>query len=775
MSALLDMDAGGAREARVGDSTRKLDGLDKARGAFTFSGDLVAPGMLAGATVRSPHAYARILSVDTAVAAAMPGVHAVMTHADVPGSKFFGHVFRDQPVLAFDRVRYFGEPVAVVAAETAEQAYAAAAKVRVAYEPLRPIVDPEEAPYREPLHEAHPTIYADPEIGYVEEPMRNVVRKLRIVHGDPAVRGEVVVSGFYEVGMQDQAFLGTESGLAAPDGRGGIDLYVASQWLHLDLAQIAPCLGLAEQDVRVHLAGVGGAFGGREDISVQIHAAMLALRTRRPVRFVYSREESFVGHPHRHPARMWYEHSADRDGRLVSVRAHILMDGGAYASTSSGVMANACKHGVGPYRVDNALITGAAVFTNNPPCGAMRGYGAVQSCFAVEAQMDKLASALGMDPVELRLCNAMDLGDRLPIGQEITGSLPTAEVIRRCAALPMPPLEPTAGRDPIRLPGGAGNTTRGESVRRGVGFAVGFKNICYSDGNDDYCTARIRLHADPDEGIVAEIHSAASEVGQGVTNVIRQVVNTELAVDRVVLAPPSTASVGSAGSSSASRQTFMTAGAVQQVCRLAREELERRGGRLSPGDEIDIERIYRHVPTGPLAPRDGQATTDRALVALACAAMRVVVEVDVELGLTRVAWIGISQDVGRAINPIAVRGQIEGGTAQGLGLALMEEIQLHDGVIANASFTDYLIPTMLDMPRIAADLVEEAEPVAPYGLKGVGEPPTVVATAAILAAVRDATGKPLTRTPVRPDDIVFGSGAAGAAPDPAKLPAWPPV
>lgn len=746
--------ASAARRDTVGENSRKLDAASKSQGAFDFASDLLAPGMLFGATVRSPHPHARIRAIDISPAAAMPGVRAVLTQKDVPGSPNFGHVFRDQPVLAFDRVRYFGEPVAILAAESVEAARQAAAAVVVDYEVLEPVVDPERAPMQAALHESHPTIYADPSVGYVEEPMCNVVRKMRIAHGDPEARGEIAVSGFYEVGMQDQAFLGPEAGLAVPDGEGGVDIHAASQWLHLDLAQIAPCLGLPEEKVRVHLAGVGGAFGGREDISVQIHAAMLALSTGRPVRLVYSREESFVGHPHRHPARMWYEHTADRDGRLVSVRAHILMDGGAYASTSSGVMANACKHAIGPYKVPNALITGSAVFTNNPPCGAMRGYGAVQSCFAAEAQMDKLAAALGMDAVELRLRNAMEPGDTLPIGQVVEGTLPTAEVIRRCMAMPLP--EPEGfERDPIRLPGGAGNTTRGEGIRRGVGFAVGFKNICYSDGNDDYCAARIRLGADPDGSLAAVIHSAASEVGQGVTNVIHQVVATELDVARIVLAPPSTATVQSAGSSSASRQTWMTAGAVEQVCRLAREELARRGGKLAPGEEIDIERIYRHAPTGPLDPVTGQVMTERAIVSLACAAMRVVVEVDVELGLTRVVWVGIAQDVGKAVNPIAVRGQIEGGTAQGLGLALMEEIQLRGGVITNASFTDYLIPTTLDMPAVATELIERAEPGAPYGLKGVGEPPTVVATAAILAAVRDATGRPIARTPVRPDDIVF--------------------
>jgi CO/xanthine dehydrogenase Mo-binding subunit len=251
------------------------------------------------------------------------------------------------------------------------------------------------------------------------------------------------------------------------------------------------------------------------------------------------------------------------------------------------------------------------------------------------------------------------------------------------------------------------------------------------------------------------VHSAAAEVGQGVANVMAQVARTELPdVADVVLAPHATATVESAGSSSASRQTWMTAGAVRLASQAAREELERRGGGLAPGEEIDVERIYRHAPTSPLDPETGQLTGERAHVAFACAAMRVVVEVDVELGLTRVVWVGTAQDVGRALNPQAVHGQIEGGTAQGLGLALMEEIQTRDGLITNASFTDYLIPTALDMPPVVAELVEDAEPDAPYGVKGVGEPPTVVSTAAAAAALRDATGRELARVPVRPDDIV---------------------
>ncbi len=462
------------------------------------------------------------------------------------------------------------------------------------------------------------------------------------------------------------------------------------------------------------------------------------------MKMVYNRQESFVGHIHRHPARIWAEHRATAAGQLVSVRMRILLDGGAYASSSEAVISNACSFAVGPYAVENVLVDGVVVYTNNPPCGAMRGFGAVQACFATEAQMDKLAARLGIDPVELRLLNALEPGGRLATGQVIAGSLPTKEVIRRAAALTMPEPEDLP-RDAIRLPGGAGNTTRGEGVQRGIGFAVGFKNLCYSEGFDDYSTARVRLSGDGP----AEVYCASAEVGQGVHDVILQVARLELGIEDVVLVTGSTADVGSAGSSSASRMTWMAAGAVQLACRAALDERERSGCR-----EVDVERVYRHPRTFPLDPETGQVLGERSHVAFAVAAMRVVVEVDVDLGLTRVVWVGTAQDVGHAMNLRAVEGQIEGGTAQGLGLALMEEIQVRDGAILNPNFTDYLIPTFLDMPPVVSELVEEPEPDAPYGVKGVGEPPTVVSTAAIVAALRDATGRELARVPVRPDDIV---------------------
>ncbi len=733
----------GLELGRVGESVARVDGIPKTTGEFAYSSDLTEAGMLWGHTVRSPHVHARIREIDVSEAVAMPGVHAVLTHDDVPGEKCYGLEFPDQPVLAIDRVRYFGEAVALVAAEHPEQARRAASRITVDYEPLEPVVDPERATEQEPLHPDRPTAGH----GYLDDPRPNVIRSMVVRHGDPDAIGEVAVEGVYETGIQDQAFLGPESGLAVPDGEGGVDVYVATQWLHVDRDQVAPCLGLEPEQVRIHLAGVGGAFGGREDLSMQIHGAMLALHTGRPVKIVYSREESFTGHVHRHPARIWAEHRAMLDGRLVAVRMRILLDGGAYASSSTAVIANACAFACGPYRVDNALIEGTCVYSNNPPCGAMRGFGAVQTCFAHEAQMDRLAAALDIDPVELRLLNALEPGDVLPTGQTITGSFPVAEVIRRAAALD-PPEPEELPRDPLRLPGGSGNTSRGQGVRRGIGFAAGFKNICYSEGFDDYCTARVRLFDGGAGELRAEVHFAGAEVGQGVTTVIVQVARTELGIDNVTLAPPSTAAVGSSGSCSASRMTWMAAGAVQLACRAALDEHERTGG------DVEVERVYRHPRTWPLDPETGQVTGGPAHVSFGCAAMRVVAEVDVELGLTRLVWIGTAQDVGKALNPQAVHGQIEGGIAQGIGLALMEEIQTRGGLITNASFTDYLIPTALDVPPVVAELIEDPEPDGPYGLKGVGEPPTVVSTAAVVSALRAATGCELARVPVRPDDIV---------------------
>ena len=750
------------RTTGLGNSERRPDGVPKARGEFAFSSDLWMDAMLWGHTLRSPHVSARIRSVDFRPALAIPGVRAVIAASDVPGRPTFGLEVADQPVFASDVVRYHGEPIAAVAADHPETARMAARAILVEYELVEPVVDAEVALRSDPLH-----------------PDGNLFRHVRIRYGDPGVVGEVVVEGTYEVGMQDQAFLGPESGLAVPGEDGGVDLYIATQWLHVDRDQIAASLGLPARLVRLHLAGVGGAFGGREDVSLQIHLCLLALRCGRPVKMVYSREESFFGHVHRHPAKMWYRHHADSAGNLVKVEARLVLDGGAYLSSSNAVVSNAACFAPGPYRVPNATVDAYAVRTNNPPCGAMRGFGSVQVCYGHEAQMDKLAAALHVDPVDLRLRNALRRYDRMITGQVLTGVVPVREVIEAAVGLPMP-----AGRcldDPaLSLPGGAGLSADLSDVSRGVGLAVSFKNIAYSEGFDDYASARVRLETDDSGSMTATIFIATAEVGQGFVTLAGQIIAEELGPVGVVLAQANTSDVGSAGSSSASRQTWMSGGALMLACAAVRRILSERAAseldepagvviydagelrstvsakrvtaaELLTSVPIDVEEVYHHRPTVAL---DGDGQGD-AHLSLMFAAHRAVVDVDCGLGLVKVVQVSTGQDVGRALNPLAVTGQIEGGIAQGIGLAVMEEIILDQGRVRNASFTDYLIPTSLDMPDVLAALIEQPEPEAPFGAKGVGEPPTISSGPAVLAAIRAATGLELSRAPVRPEHIAL--------------------
>jgi xanthine dehydrogenase D subunit len=759
----------------IGDSPVRPDGTLKVTGEFAFSSDLWMDDMLWGVTLRSPHPRALIRGIDITEAVKVPGVYAVLAHEDVPGEKFYGLDRRDQPVLAIDQVRYQGEPVALVAADHPETARRARDRILVDYEELEPVTDARRAAFDPSCPKVHET--------------GNIVRHQPIRVGDPAAAGaDVVVTGEYEVGMQDQAFLGPESGLAVPAEDGGVDLFIATQWLHADQDQIAPCLGLPPEKVRLTLAGVGGAFGAREDLSMQIHACLLALRTRRPIKIVYGREESFFGHVHRHPATMRYEHGATKDGRLVYVKAEIVLDGGAYCSTTPAVTGNAASLGAGPYEVPNIAIDAYGVYTNNPPCGAMRGFGAVQACFGYESQLDKVAEACGLDPVEVRIRNALSAGSAIATGQIIDMPAPLADMLRRIRAVPLPPAAHSgtgAAGDVRNLPGGVSNTTHGEGVVRGIGYGIGIKNICFSEGFDDYSTARVRLQVIGGES-VALVQTAAAEVGQGLVTLQAQIARTELGVERVTVAPADT-TIGSAGSSSASRQSYMTGGAVRAACVAVRERVAelaaRRLGRalvdvtlsggkaITPadgvvatlcellgdaeatggtGEIIEETREFRHRRTRPLDPVTGQGDSHAQF---AFCVHRAVVDVDVELGLVKVVELAAVQDVGKILNRIALEGQIHGGSAQGLGLALMEEIQMTDGRIANPSFTDYLIPTILDMPPMRLDILEHPDPHAPYGLRGAGEPPTLSSTPAIVAAIRAASHRPLTRIPVRPEHI----------------------
>ena len=741
----------------LGTSALRPDGVAKVTGEFSFSSDMRAENMLWGATLRSPHPYARIKSVDTTKALLIAGVHAIITAEDVPGKLTYGLISSDQPVFAKDVVRYMGEPVAAVAADHPETCRRALAAIVVEYEVMAPLVDAELAilPNTPPIH-----------------PDGNLIRHQRIVHGDSNATGDIIVEGNYTIGMQDQAFLGLEAAMAFPDpGAQGVELHIATQWLHEDRGQIAACLNLPEDNVRLVLGGVGGAFGAREDISLQVHCCLLALRTGRPIKMQYSREESFFGHVHRHPATIWMRHHANNNGKIVKIEARMVFDGGAYTSTSPAVLINGITHTQGPYQCDNAVVDGYAVRTNNPPCGAMRGFGVVQACFAHEGQMDKIAEACGLSPVEVRLINAMHTGDKIITGQIMESVAPVERCIRETDAIPLPP--PMSDLvDALELPGGSGLTAERKNIVRGIGWGVSMKNLMYSEGFDDYATARCTL-----SNGIASLKFATSEVGQGFVTLAPQIARSVLGVDQVVQEVSDT-QIGSAGSTSASRQTWMSGGAVDGACRLVRERMFEHVGKMhnidpirllidgtdvvdSIGDfRISVADATEGVTFSETFEHHHRKTEDLDVngqgnchVAFAFVAHRAVVDVDCELGLVKVVQIATAQDVGKVLNPLSALGQLEGGIAQGLGLAVMEEIVLENGKVKNPSFTDYLLPTALDAPSVVAVMIEEPEPQAPLGAKGIGEPPCISVTPAIVAAIRAATGKALLRVPVRPQDI----------------------
>ena len=652
-------------DAGVGASAPRPDGTLKVTGEFAFSSDMWMADMLWGATLRSPHPRARIRSMDITGALRLPGVAAVLTADDVPGRKTFGLEAADQPVLADGQIRYQGEPLVIIAADHPETAHRAAAAVTVDYEVLTPVTDAETAlqPGAEPVHTGG-----------------NLVRHVRIRRGDPQPAAGIVVSGRYQVGMQDQAFLGPESGLAVPAEDGGIELYVATQWLHVDQAQIAVSLGMPEDKVRVVLAGVGGAFGAREDLSMQIHACLLALHTGLPVKMVYSREESFFGHVHRHPATLYYEHGITPEGRLVWLRARVYLDGGAYMSSSPAVVANAATLGAGPYEVPNVAIDVYAAYTNNPPCGAMRGFGAVQAAFAYESQMDECARRLGLDPVEFRIRNAMSEGSVMPTGQVVDSAAPVAELLRRVRDAPMPAPRRRGSPDrtcascPAECP--TPRTARASSAASGTASA----SRTWASPKGSTTTPR------PGYGLRWWRASPRSPCirppprwARAWSPSRRRSPAPNWAWTRSSSIPPTPRSAARARPRRPGRPTSPAA-----RCRLLAppsapgcSRWPRSGSRYRartcrwpaarwslrpPGCSTDLATLlggeametvtWRHRPTHPLDPETGQGN---AHVQYAFAAHRAVVDVDTELRLVKVVELTSAQDVGKAMNPLAVR------------------------------------------------------------------------------------------------------------------------
>ncbi|MFF0113836.1 xanthine dehydrogenase family protein molybdopterin-binding subunit [Streptomyces prasinus] len=741
----------------LGVSLPAADTRAKTEGTFPYAADLWAEGLLWAAVLRSPHPHARIASIDTSHAREMPGVHAVITHEDVPGTPVYERGRADRPVFASDVVRHHGEAIAAVAADHPDTARMAAAAVIVEYEVLDPVIDPEQAFEAEPLH-----------------PDGNLIRHIPLRHGDPDAAGDLVVEGLYRIGRQDPAPIGAEAGLAVPRPDGGVELYLASTDPHGDRDEAAAAFGLEPDRVKIVVTGVPGATADREDQSFRLPLGLLALRTGCPVKLTATREESFLGHAHRHPTLLRYRHHADAEGRLVKVEAQILLDAGAYADTSSDALAAAVAFACGPYVVPNAFIEGWAVRTNNPPSGHMRGEGALQVCAAYEAQMDKLAKKLGLDPAELRMRNVMATGDVLPTGQTVTCPAPVAELLEAVRDHPLPPLPKDAPEDEWLLPGGPEGAGEPGAVRRGVGYGLGMVHLLGGEGADEVSTATVKVQ----DG-VATVLCAAVETGQGFTTLARQIVQEILGVDEVRVAPVDT-DQPAAGAGSRGRHTWVSGGAVERAAKMVRtqllqplahkfgmstELLQITDGRITSydgvlstpvaealqGKELWATAQCRPHPTEPL---DGSGQGD-AYVGMAFCAIRAVVDVDIEIGSVRVVELAVAQDVGRVLNPAQLAARIEAGVTQGVGAALTENLRTPRGLVRHPDLTGYALPTALDAPDIAiVKLVEERDVVAPFGAKSVSAVPVVTSPAAIAAAVRAATGRPVNRLPIRPQAAV---------------------
>ncbi|MFI0821646.1 xanthine dehydrogenase family protein molybdopterin-binding subunit [Streptomyces sp. NPDC021098] len=741
----------------LGVSLQPADVTAKASGTFPYAADLWAEGLLWAAVLRSPHPHARIVSIDTSPAAGMPGVHAVVTHADVPGDASHGRRVADRPVFAKDLVRHHGEPIAAVAADHPDTARLAAAAIAVEYEVLEPVTDPEQAFSAEPLH-----------------PDGNLVRHIPLSFGDPEVIGEVIVEGLYRIGRQDPAPIGAEAGLAVPRPDGGVEIYTASTDPHADRDLAAACFGLEPERVKVVVTGVPGAMGEREDPGMQLPLGLLALRTGHPVKLAATREESFLGHAHRHPTLLRYRHHADAQGKLVKVEAQILLDAGAYADSSYDTLAAAVSFACGPYVVPHAFIEGWAVRTNNPPSGHVRGEGAMQVCAAYEGQMDKLAAKLGLDPVDLRMRNAMATGDLLPTGQTVTCPAPVAEVLQAVRDAPLPDLPADEPEEDWLLPGGPEGAGDPAAVRRGVGYALGMVHMLGAEGADEVSTATVKV-----TGPVATVICAAVETGQGFTTLARQIVQDVLGIEEVHVAPVDT-DQPPAGPASRGRHTWVSGGAVERAAKMVRTQLLQplahkfgmstelltiADGKITSydgvlsttveealeGKELWATAQCRPHPTEPLD-ETGQGD---AFVGLAFCAVRAVVDVDIEIGAVRVVEMTVAQDVGRVLNPRQLKTRIESGIAQGIGAALTENLRTSRGVIRHPDLTGYALPTAVDVPDIRiVKLVEERDVVAPFGAKAASAIPVVTSPAAVAAAVRAATGRPVNRLPIRPQAAV---------------------
>ncbi len=719
----------------VGRVVPRVDARDKVTGKALYPGDIAMEGMLTMKMLFAGRPYARVIDGDTRAATALPGVMAVFTSYDIPVNEY-GLQYPDQPVLCgpggdkegTDVVRFVGDQVAAVVAESEAIAVQALDMIVVTYEDLPVITDPRDAlqPGTPHLHPHYPGTPIHPELVFEG----NLVSRHRIRRGDvdaAFAQADVVVEAEYEIPGQEHAYLQPEAGLAYIDDEGRVTVAVGGQWAHEDRAQIAHALALPEQDIRVVYPAIGGAFGGREDMSVQIVMALAVLRLHRPVKIVWSREESILGHHKRHRAFARARWAATREGGLLAAETEVIADAGAYVYTTNKVMGNTLLVVNGPYNIPNVKTEVLAAYTNNVPGGAFRGFGAPQGNFIAESQMNKLADALGMDPVALRLRNLVEDGGSMPWGKPLPDDARGLKEALVAAAQAVGwRLTPEGWQAPHN---GTGEVS---DIQHGTGIALAFKNVGFSFGYQENAWVGVELYGGAEiENVLA--FAASSDVGQGTHTVIRQMFADALGVsiEKVQLQPVDTANSDSSGSSSASRMTFMIGNAVRGAVKIALEKW------YSEERPAKAQYTYLAPETTQIDPETGYGHPNFSYGYVAIGAE---VMVDTRTGECRYPKIVCANDVGQAINPRLLEGQIEGGVVQALGWATTEHYQERNGYPLSHSLSTYLIPTIEDIPeRTQSIIIENPEPNGPWGARGMAEMPFIAVASAIHHALHEAT------------------------------------
>lgn len=732
----------------IGQSVHRIDALGKVTGQTLYPGDINRPNQAMMKIKFAGRPHARIRRLDTSAAEALPGVLMVLTATDVPLNEY-GLIMFDQPVLCgpgstkpdADRVRFVGDQVAAVIAETEAIAARALDLIEIDYEELPVVTDPRQA-----MKPGAPALHA--------ECQDNVFCRYRIRKGDVEAGFEladVVVQGSYRTPAQEHAYLQPEAGVAYLDEQGRITVEVAGQWTHEDREQIAHALQIPEAAIRVIYPAIGGAFGGREDMSVQIVLALAVMKLKerginRPVKIIWSREESIIGHHKRHPFHINARWGATKEGMIVAAEVEVIQDGGAYAYTSTKVLGNAALMCTGPYLIPNAKVDAYSVYTNHVPGGAFRGFGGPQGAFAAEGQISKLAQALGMDPVEMRARNLLKDGDPLTVQTPLPRGVTIEKVVEHCAEGAGWERTPAGWQKPGAEELGP---TAGGHLKRGIGFACGFKNVGFSFGAPEKCVATIELHGKA-EIQKAVLRHAGADVGQGAHTVFAQMAAEALGVDldMVELDLSDTASAGDSGSASASRMTFMAGNAIRGAAEAA---LTRWRNEDRPAEATFT---YRPPATSMFDPETGICDPNFSYGYVAEA---ITVEVDTETGHVRLLDVICADDVGRAINPRQIIGQMEGGIVQAAGYAVMEDFRQEGGQVQTQHLSTYLIPGVLDIPeRVKPIILEESDPQGPWGVRGMAEMPFLPLAAAVAAAIEDATGIWFDDFPFTPERIKFG-------------------